>query len=258
MSESRRRRRKNAKINNTLLVILLVVMFLTVIAFILNTIRVQRADTGKGETIEETETAENEFTNEYYSIGYNATDINKEYFCELDDLVENAIEADKGSEGAKRDNAQIASSLVKCFVTEYYTWTNKDGNYDIGGIQYIFRERQADFERYTRYSFYADMDLYLSQYDRENLIQVKDVTIKDIYQSESFYMEETGASYDCWTVDAAWTYESGSVMNTSEIQKEAEFLVVNHDGRLEIAAIDKPEEPEETEEPVYDQNEWGN
>lgn len=256
MSESRRRRRKNAKINNTLLVVLLAVMFLTIVAFVLNTIRVQRADTGQGETIEETEKIENEFTNEYYSIGYNATDINKQYFRELDDLVEAAIEADKGTEGAVRDNAAIASSLVKCFVTEYYTWTNKDGNYDIGGIQYIFRDRQADFERYTRYSFYADMDLYLSQYDRDKLIQVKEVTIRDIYQGERFQAAEDGPSYDCWTVDAAWTYESGSAMNTSEIQKEAEFLVVNHDGRLEIAAIDRPE-PEETEEPVYDQTEWG-
>ena len=23
----------------------------------------------------------------------------------------------------------ISQSVVKCFITEYYTWTNKDGNY---------------------------------------------------------------------------------------------------------------------------------
>ncbi len=231
MSLSRRQRRKNARINNTLLLILIGVMVLTIPVFVVNMIRVRNVETGKGETIEETEKIDNEFSNAHYSIGYNATDISKEYFRQLDEAV-----------SAGTDQSAIAQALVKCFVTEYYTWTNKDGNYDIGGMQYIFSDRRSDFEKYTRYGFYADLDLYLTQYDRSQLIQVKDVTVDSCEQTESFTPQGSEVSYNCWKVNASWTYEEGTSMNTYDIQSSAEFLVVDHDGRLEIAAIDRPEE----------------
>lgn len=268
MSETRRRRRKSAKINNTLLIVLLITMFLTVVLFILNMIRVRNVETGEGETIEETVIPENEYSNQYYSIGYNATEINKQYFRELDELVEQeetaaaqeiseeTEEIEEGTEAAEtaepapsRDNAKIAESVVKCFITEYYTWTNKDGNYDIGGMQYIYSGRRKDFETYTRYNFYADMDLYLTQYDRAQLIQVRDVTINSVSQTDAFSPADSDAWYDCWAVDASWTYEDGSAMNTDSIQNHAVFLVVNHDGRLEIAGIDR-------EEAVTDEYSW--
>lgn len=271
MSETRRRRRKSAKINNALLVVLILTMLLMIPAFIFNMIRVRNVETGEGETIEETVVPDNEYANRYYSIGYNATEINKQYFRELDDVVEaeEAVPAapaeeeaeqsetvEESSEGAEeteqapvRDNARIAESVVKCFITEYYTWTNKDGNYDIGGMQYIFSDRRKDFETYTRYNFYADMDLYLTQYDRSQLIQVKDVTVNSVTPTDAFTSVNNDAWYDCWAVDASWTYEEGSVMSTDSIQNHAVFLVVNHDGRLEIAAIDR-------EEVVEDEFSW--
>lgn len=269
---TRKARRKYRRINNILLVILMVTMLLTVIAFVLNMIRVRNVETGEGETIEETEKPDNEYINQYYAIGYNATDINKQYFRELDELVEveetaaePQTEAPEGEETegeeqseeqaeepaavpAQRDNQAIAASVVKCFITEYYTWTNKDGNYDIGGMQYIFSDRKTDFEKYTRYNFYADMDLYLQQYDRNSLIQVKDVTVNSVSPAENFVPEGYDISYECWQVDASWTYEENSAMPVSEIQNHGVFLVVNHDGRLEIAAINREE--------VYSDEQW--
>ena len=248
MTETRRRKKQKTRINNILLLIILVLMILTIPAFLLNMSRVRNVDTGQGETIEEEVVTEvdNELLNDYYSIGYNATSINKDYFRELDRLVEDALEADNASSesteaGPVRDNAKIAESVVKCFITEYYTWTNKDGNYDIGGMQYIFTDKRKDFEKYTRYNFYADMDKYLTQYDRDTLIQVKDVTVNSVEQTDDFTPEGSESVYECWLVDASWTYEESSSMDTSEIQSDGEFLVVNHDGRLEIAAINQEE-----------------
>lgn len=236
MSSTTRRKKKKAKINNILLLILLVASVLTILAFLINMIRVRHVDTGEGETIEETEPPiENEYTNDFYTIGYNATEINKTYFRELDEAVEGKPESEEGSESAAPDYEKIAQAVVKCFVTEYYTWTNKDGNYDIGGMQYIFTDRQSDFENYTRYNFYADMDLYLTQKSRGELIQVKDVKIEEISKTDNFDIGD--ASYECWKVSASWSYEDGTSMDVSEIQNDAVFYVVNHNGRLEIASI---------------------
>ena len=254
---NRQNRKRRSRVNNILLLLILILMVLTIPAFIFNMVRVSNAETGQGETIEETAEPdpENEFTNEYYSIGYNATPISKEYFRTLNQLVEDALEADRnpseGTGGKVRDNAKIAESVVKCFITEYYTWTNKDGNYDIGGMQYIFSDKKKDFEKYTRYNFYADMDLYLTQYGRDSLIQVKDVTVESVEPADSFVPEGSDTSYDCWVVEASWTYEDGSSMDTSVIQSYGEFLCVDNDGRIEIAAIN------EEEVPADEQTEWG-
>lgn len=221
-----RRKKKRVRINNILLLILIATMLVTVLAFLINMIRVRNVETGEGETIEETEPPiENEYTNEFYSIGYNATEINKTYFRALDETVE----------AEEKDMKAIAENVVKCFITEYYTWTNKDGNYDIGGMQYIFKDRQADFEKYTRYNFYADFDLYLTQMGRENLIQVKDVSINDSEKTED--MEIGEQQYECWKISASWKYEDKTSMNLNSVQNRAVFYVVNHDGRLEIASI---------------------
>ena len=109
MSISRQKKKRNRRINNILLLILLVLPLLVVIAFVTNIIRVRNAETGEGETIEEEEieTIENEYTNAYYSIGYNATEIDKQYFRELDAALESE----------EPDRAGIASAVVKCFIT---------------------------------------------------------------------------------------------------------------------------------------------
>jgi hypothetical protein len=48
---------------------------------------------------------------------------------------------------------------------------------------------------------------------------------------------ETTTSYEAYTVTANWTYETDTDMDLSEAQTNAVFTVINHDGRMEIAAI---------------------
>lgn len=221
------KRRHTRRVSNALLIILLVAMLAVIAASAVNIYQVRSKSSGNGDTIE-TETISNKYINDYYSIGNNATEINKEYFLELNDAI------DAG------DSALIAQDVVKCFVTEYYTWTNKDGNYDVGGMQYIYTDRQSDFSSYSRDNFYAEMDNYLAQNDRSSLMQVKEVTITSCTESAAItVMNASGeqVSYSGYSVSASWTYEEGSAMDTSALQSSAVFSVINHDGRMEIAAI---------------------
>ena len=224
---TRKSKKKSTRINNTLLCILLVVMVAVIGAFSWNIYKVSKKGNNTDVKEVETEKAKNEYTNAYYTIGNNAIDIDKEYFKELNKAVD------------ANDTTQIASDLVKCFITEYYTWTNKDGNYDVGGIQYIFTDRQSDFASYTRNSYYADMDLYISQLGTENLMQVANVEITGAAPSEDMVVLNANGeevSYPCVTVTANWSYESCS-MDLSSAQTSGTFQVVNHDGRMEIASI---------------------
>ena len=249
------KKRRKIRFENIFLIILIITALLMVAAFALNIRRISNTDTGEGETIEETAEPENEFRNEFYSIGYNATEISKEYFRELNAALDaehgivvpaegedaqqstdEPAESEDPAPAAPSDRADTAAAVVKCFITEYYTWTNKDGNYDIGGMQYIYTDKQSDFEQYTRFNFYKDMDLYLTQYGRDTLIEVKDVTITGKEKTDSFTAED-GTVMDCYKVTAEWSYVEGSSMDTSAIQYYATFLVADHNGRLEIVSI---------------------
>lgn len=235
MTDSKKRR-----INNRMIACLMMLMTVTIIIFIVNIVRIHTSDNGEGTTLA-TAAATNEYVNASYSIGNNPTEINKTYFKELN----SAVESD--------DQTKISESIVKCFIAEYYTWTNKDGNYDIGGMQYIFKPKQSDFAQYSLWNFYEDMDLYITKYGTSNLMQVKEVTISSTADAGTYTVELPGdnsevtssdsssaatkESLPCIDVTASWTYEENASIDTSKFQNQAVFHVVNDDGRWEIAGI---------------------
>lgn len=228
--------KKKKSINtNNLMVILLVITVLVVCGALgFNIYSVLKADSGAGKT-DTVQKVGNEYSNDYYTIGNNPTDINKTYFKEINSALKDG------------DNVKIAESLAKTFVTEYYTWTNKDGNYDIGGIQYIYGPKQSDFETYTLNNFYLDLDLYLTQVDRKDLIEVKEVTVNS--SSEGTYGVQADGQTDeegnpiltelpGVTVDVSWKYETSEALETSGFQSHALVHVVDNNGRWEIAGIE--------------------
>ena len=220
-----KRKKKTTKVNNILLCILLAVMAASAGALGWNMYKINSS--AEDTDSEQKENNDDNTSDAMYSIGNDPISIEKTYFEELNKAVESG------------DSIEISSALVKCFVTEYYTWTNKQGNFDIGGIQYIFTDRQSDFASYTRNDYYADMDLYISQLGSKNLMQVSEVTVTDAVESEDMVVLNAAGeevTYPCVTVTAQWSYESCS-MDLSAAQTGGVFQVVNHDGRMEIASI---------------------
>lgn len=235
ISDHRKRR-----INNALIAVLIALMTVTAAVFVVNILHVNSLDTGAGSTLSTAGTS-NEYTNASYSIGNNPTEINKTYFKELNSALES------------EEKTKISESVVKCFITEYYTWTNKDGNYDIGGMQYIFTPQKSDFAEYTLWNFYDDMDLYITKYGTENLMQVKDVTVSQSAAAADYAVtlpgdesevtsdgasaSGTAENLPCVYVTASWTYEENTAIDTAGFQNHAVFHVVNNNGRWEIAGI---------------------
>lgn len=237
---------KKIKSNGVLTLLLLIAVIAIVVAFGINIYGIVTTSGGDGDTLA-VETVDNKYTNEYYSIGNNPTDINKEYFLELNDALKDKTITGPNDTEISGSEA-IAQSVVKNFICQYYTWTNKDGNYDIGGMQYIYTPKQSDFESYTLYNFYKDMDKYISQDGSSKLIEVTEVTINSVQSVNQYTVEipadssDTGeaqqVSLDCIDVNASWTYASGTSMDTSSIQNNATFHVVNNNGRWEIGGIE--------------------
>jgi hypothetical protein len=221
-------KRKHRKMNQRMILTLMIVSAVTIVAFVFNIINVasRTSSSSSGTSTSLSSNTDRSMQNDLYEIGNNPTDFEKQCFQELTDAM-------KGT-----DQNAYATALVKCFVSDYFTWTNKDGNYEVGGLQYIFGEKYTTFEEWSRYNYYQDMDLYISQYGRENLPEVTSITTDvDTFQTDDYTINtiDPAKTYSCYQVQVSWTYNMGSKLNPSDFVNDMRFLVVDNDGRMEIA-----------------------
>ena len=202
---------RNRKVNQVLVILTLVLTLATSAFMIFNIVQIVLQPSGGSNEVMQTET--NRLKNDFYEIGNNPTPIYQDYFKELTAALE------------ANDEQKIAESVVKCFITDYFTWTNKDGNYDVGGSQYIYGEKQLSFIEQSRWQFYSDLDLYIEEYGRENLLEVEEVTIT----SSAFTPHDDRRLDDGYYVEASWTYKDSSVLNTNEFMHTGFFYVTKGD-----------------------------
>lgn len=175
-----------------------------------------------------------------YVLRDTATDVQKEYFAELKDYIENGT-------GTPEDKA---GSIVKNFVADFYTFSNKLGQYDVGGMYYVYTQQRKTIYIQARDQFYQYINKYINEYGTEALLEVENVnvTVTDA-PSGSLYSvieinEETGeeytAQYNYFLVEANWNYVSKEGgFSTSSYDTKGNFVVIDHAGRYEIAYAGK-------------------
>lgn len=202
-----------------------------------------------------------------YTLRDNATDIQLEYFGELKQAIQS------GSASAE----DMAGLIGKNYVADFYTWTNKQGQYDVGGMLYVCSEK-SELGKFrdnaylkARDGFYKYLNEYIKQYKKENLIEVDNVTIVSSKKADYEYIlhQFTGievledgetcvdvfenVGYDCYDVKLSWTYKPNSELSLSDFANSINLLVINNDGVFEIAeasekTIDARDIPQEDEE----------
>ena len=224
--EEKKARIKNRKLNNNLTLVAILLCVIVVVFFVFNigTIGFKKTATSGGDTLQLD--TKNNLKNDQYIIGNNPTNVQKEYFEDLTESLK-----DNSEEG----KLVIVENVVKCFISDFFTWTNKDGNYEVGGVQYIFGTKWIAFQEEARYKFYNDLDLYITQYGRENLLEVTSVSSEGATQVED--QEINGQFYPGYYIEASWEYKDSSKIDVSEFQNKAYFVVVDNNGRLEISQM---------------------
>ena len=189
--------------------------------------------------------AENVAQNKIESMNYvlrdNATDIQKEYFEELKVALSDSAVSD----------ADAAGVVCKNFVADFYTWTNKQGQYDVGGMYYVYTPQKNTIYTQARDGFYKYLSNYIKDYGLKNLLEVENVevvsakncnneyeitTIEDRWSEEleDHYNEEVDYDYEAYEVTCNWTYKLNEKFDTSKYATKMNFIVVLNEGRFEI------------------------
>ena len=124
MSKQDKAKAKRAKKNKQIIYMMLAASLVVVAVMGFNIVRISlKKSAGSGEVVEKTNTSS--MKNDQYIIGNNPTQFQQDEFKKL-------TEALKGD-----DQLAISEAVVRNFIADYFTWTNKDGNYEVGGLQYI-------------------------------------------------------------------------------------------------------------------------
>lgn len=148
-------------------------------------------------------------------------------------LYDELIEATKNFP-EEYDSFTVADLVVKSFVADFYTWTNKDGNFDVGGLDYVYGPTHLDFGLYARDTFYQNFNFFEKEYGVENLIEVESIETNVNWAAP---IEINGKEYRTYYVEAEWTYKPSEKMDVSQFQSSAYYNVVYNEAndRFEIA-----------------------
>ena len=163
-----------------------------------------------------------------YHLRSNATDYQKELFKELSKLC--AVE-----EEAEKDKLAIASSVVENYIADFYTWTNKAGSYDVGGLYYVHSPSKGNIYAKARDKFYKYVTHYINEYSSEVLLEVEEDSIVIEGSKTKDPYVYNGNNYDAYYFHASWNYVDHEGFNEKTYKSSENFLVIeNEDGRFEI------------------------
>ena len=159
-----------------------------------------------------------------YHLKEDATEFQLNKFTELKTEIE--------KEESEKDDLKIASLIVENFVSDMYTWTNKKGSYDMGGLYYVYSPSRLIIKEENENTLYLNLGNYIKKYGQENLLEVTSVTAK---AKEDGQVELNGEKYDGFYVDCEWTYKDSTVFKTDDyVNKQYFKLIKLPSGRFEI------------------------
>ncbi len=178
-----------------------------------------------------------------YQIPNNPTDYQREIYESLA-RVTNSIK-DINTE----DLSELAKEVTRSFIADYFTWSNKRGSYDVGGLDYVFGPTHSNFSWSAREYYYNDLDILMKDYGVENLPTVSNINIQSVEHMTDKYKWKTTVhdwttnedyeqveEYDAYLVKADWQYDlkEGSTYDPSNLPNDGNFMLVVRDGRLKV------------------------
>ena len=189
-----------------------------------------------------------------YVLRDNATEYQFNSFQELRTAVEDDA----------TDDATIAGLVCKNFVIDFYTWTNKKGQYDVGGMYYLYDGEFVDGDK-TKENFYANarngfykyLSTYIKEYGASNLLEVDNANVVSSTKTNNCVINEHVANkqdengewydyredheYEAYKVTCSWTYKQNNKFSTDKFANKMNFLVIKTDEAFRIVAANERE-----------------
>lgn len=184
-----------------------------------------------------------------YVLRDNSTEYQDDIFKQLKDAVEGTNQ-DPENPVTEED---IVALVAMNHIADYYTFSNKVGQYDVGGLYYVNADARENIFIKSRDTIYKYINEYIEKYGAENLLEVESVNASVKKESEKYpittieytyidhyTIEETSTTsyYDAWIADVNWTYKDSDTFKTSKWPTSTKLKIIYNGalGRYEIVA----------------------
>ena len=161
-----------------------------------------------------------------YVVSDTDTKLFKDTFNELKKIL-NAKEVDR---------EKYAETITKLFVIDFFTLSNKTSKNDVGGVQFVYSSKQANFIEAARDTLYKQVhSVVTDDKDNSSLPTVTKVTIDSIDEISPYSMfEGFGFAEDQvgYMVNISWEYK-----NDDNFQQNATIIVVPDGEKLSIGRM---------------------
>lgn len=207
-----------------------IVCLISVIAIVVNMVFIMVKPTGDDDVLSN---KPNAISNDMYATPSNMTKYQESLFKDLSELVKDYDFKAQAVDDQK--NLDITSSLIKNFIADFYTWTNKSSTYSVGGQMFVYGDSVIPFQNHVRDTYYKDLDGYIAQYGRKNLPEVDNIEAATVFSGTYKIGDKEYTSY---YGEAHWTYKESEV-STSGWQNGAIFHIIYNDAynKFEIVQI---------------------
>lgn len=221
---------------NKICLAVLIFFVITVVLICVNIVRAQLVKSGEGtETIQEA-TSSGLSYNGVYDVPYSPTNYQEELYKQLSEEIKD-YQYDENNRDIDKEIA-ICNMVLDNWVADFYTWSNKNSSYDVGGMQFIYHEASVIYDQ-ARDTYYNNLDGYIAQYGRENLPQVSNIhTSGAVFGGDGF--ELWGEKVISYYGEAHWDYADCAV-DTSNFPHDvaAHFIADAETGSWRIVRIYK-------------------
>ena len=180
-----------------------------------------------------------------YTLRMNATD----YQLELFDLLVNAHNQFYASE-SDENLKDYASAIVRNFVADFFTLSNKNSRSDVGGLQFFSEDVMDNFRSFAIDEFYLYLNQYIEMFGSESLPAVESTMVLKIeFGTQIIEMEdENGERNDedapleeevrTIIIDVEWSYGHTTLPDIDAFQTTARFVLVEHEESVKIYVIE--------------------
>lgn len=210
MAKKRKRKIKYGRIF-TLLIIVCLLAFLGVMAY--DKLNVKEVKTKKIKNISTIK--------EYdYVLKENASAYYKKLFKKLDSVLSKE----------EVDEEEYLNLTCQMFVSDFFNLDNKVSRNDVGGVQFVYKDYQTDFEKYAMDSIYKSVESNVYGNRRQSLPIVEEVECSKV-KNELF---KYGDSSDdkAYVVDFDIKYK-----DDMGYQTEGSLVIIHSDKKLEVASM---------------------
>lgn len=127
-----------------------------------------------------------------YTLDDRDTELMKNTYNELKEVLNNDIDYEK-----------YAELLAKLFVIDLFTMNNKVNRYDVGSTEYVYPDSVDNFKTNVEDTIYKTMENNSNGKRKQDLPEVKSITLEKITENTYEIGEET---YDSYVVSLSWEY----------------------------------------------------